>query len=159
MLEKLEDQAVFDVSGHTRMAFTTDSFFVKVFDGATNSIIGSVTAAMGPSYVAVNPVTNRIYVSNRDSANVSVIDGNDAAVSGRVLTSDGRGLRNATISITNPQGNRQITTTSSSGFYTFNNVFTGAVYIIRPRSRFFRFNTASIQIKSNVSNVDFTSLE
>ena len=28
MLEKLEDQAVFDVSGHTRMAFTTDSYVV-----------------------------------------------------------------------------------------------------------------------------------
>ena len=41
----------------------------------------------------------------------------NATVSGRVLTSDGRGLRNATMSITGSNGVSRSTTTSSFGFF------------------------------------------
>ena len=47
---------------------------VTVIDGATNSTT-TVTVGTEPVSVAVNPVTNKIYVANGNSANVTVIDG------------------------------------------------------------------------------------
>src|SRR5258708_10753576 len=47
---------------------------VTVIDRATNSPT-NVTAGTTPYSVAVNPVTNKIYVANYNSANVTVIDG------------------------------------------------------------------------------------
>ena len=46
-----------------------------MIDGATNA---TTTVAVGRSFpeaVAVNPVTNKIYVANHGSNNVTVIDG------------------------------------------------------------------------------------
>ena len=48
---------------------------MTVIDGATNSTT-TVSAGFSPMAVAVNPVTNKIYVANFDgSNNVTVIDG------------------------------------------------------------------------------------
>ena len=46
---------------------------VTVIDGATNAT--TTVAAGSPRAVAVNPVTNKIYVANQNSNNVTVIDG------------------------------------------------------------------------------------
>jgi YVTN family beta-propeller protein len=48
---------------------------VSVIDGATNSIVATVSVGSGPCGVAVNPNTNRIYTANHWSDTVSVIDG------------------------------------------------------------------------------------
>ncbi len=48
---------------------------VSVIDGATNSVVATVSMGNGPESVAVNPGTNRIYVANFVSNNISVIDG------------------------------------------------------------------------------------
>ena len=47
---------------------------MTVIDGATNSTT-TVSAGTEPYSVAVNPVTNKIYVANVRSGNVTVIDG------------------------------------------------------------------------------------
>ncbi|MGA3092438.1 MAG: hypothetical protein ABSD75_27865 [Terriglobales bacterium] len=47
---------------------------VTVIDGTTNTL-QSVGAATGPLAVAVNLVTNKIYVANSDSNSITVIDG------------------------------------------------------------------------------------
>ena len=47
---------------------------VTVIDGATNATT-SVPVGTAPQAVAVNPVTNKIYVANYHSGNVTVIDG------------------------------------------------------------------------------------
>ena len=47
-----------------------------MIDGATNSTTTVPDShAVGPVGVAVNPVTNKIYVANYTSNNVTVIDG------------------------------------------------------------------------------------
>jgi YVTN family beta-propeller protein len=45
-----------------------------VIDGATN-LTTTVTAGTEPYAVAINPVTNKVYVANYGSAYVTVIDG------------------------------------------------------------------------------------
>ncbi|MGA2286391.1 MAG: YncE family protein, partial [Dehalococcoidia bacterium] len=54
--------------------------FVSVIDGETNAVIRTVEVGRTPLGAAVNPVTNRVYVTNYDSGSVSVIDGSTDAV-------------------------------------------------------------------------------
>ena len=84
---------------------------------------------------------------------------NLVSISGRVLTSDGRGLRNATVSITNSNGVNRIATTSSFGFFSFDNVSAGGAYTFRIFSRFFRFQPRTVQIDGNLTLADFLGLE
>ena len=82
-----------------------------------------------------------------------------ATVNGKVLTSDGRGLRNTTVSITSSQGVVLTATTSSFGFFSFDNVATGDTYTIRILSRLFRYPPQSLQIDCNQTLPDFVGLE
>jgi YVTN family beta-propeller protein len=54
-----------------------DSNDVSVIDGATNSVVATITDpnAQAPVAVGINPATNTIYVANSQSNNVTVIDG------------------------------------------------------------------------------------
>ena len=54
------------------------SFCCVVIDGATNATT-TVNVGRGPTLAAVNPVTNKIYVSNSESGSVTVIDGGIAS--------------------------------------------------------------------------------
>ncbi len=81
------------------------------------------------------------------------------SVGGRVFTSDGRGLRNATVTITGPNGYIRQATTSSFGFYSFTDVLTGQTYTIRVSSRFFRFQPQTLFVTGDLMNADFNGLE
>ena len=83
----------------------------------------------------------------------------NATVSGHVLTSDGRGLRNATVSITSSQGVVRTATTSSFGLFSFENISTGDVYTIRIISRLFRYASQTVQVNDNLTLPDFVGLE
>lgn len=80
-------------------------------------------------------------------------------VSGRVMTPDGRGLRNATVSITDSSGISRVTTTSSFGFFTFENVTTGGTYTFSVSSRLYRFAPRTLQVNDNLTLADFVGLE
>ena len=53
---------------------------MTVIDGATNAT-STVAAGSNPEFVAVNPATNKIYVTNANSANVTVIEEQDVQAS------------------------------------------------------------------------------
>ena len=48
---------------------------VTVINGLTNTVDATITVGMFPEFLVVNPVTNKIYVTNRHSNTVSVING------------------------------------------------------------------------------------
>ena len=80
-------------------------------------------------------------------------------VSGRVLTPDGRGLRNAVVSMTGPDGVVRTATTSSFGYYRFENVEAGPSYVMGVTSRNFRFTPRVVQVTDTLTDVDFIGLE
>ena len=80
-------------------------------------------------------------------------------VSGRVTTPDGRGLRNATVSLTDSLGVRQTATTSSFGLFAFPNVSAGGTYVIGVNSKRYRFASRNMTVNSNLADVDFVGLE
>lgn len=82
-----------------------------------------------------------------------------ASISGRVVTPEGLGLRNAIVGLTDSQGVRQTATTSSFGFYTFNGIRPGEDYVAGVSSKRYRFAARTLSVSGDLSNIDFTGLE
>jgi cytochrome c peroxidase len=80
-------------------------------------------------------------------------------VAGRIMTSDGRGLRNAVVSISGPGGFAQRVTTGTFGYYQFENIPGGATYTINVGSRTYRFTPRDVLLTGNLSDFDFYGLE
>jgi YVTN family beta-propeller protein len=53
----------------------TSAGSVSVINGATDAVVATVPVGTDPDVVAVNAATNKIYVTNEDSNNVTIIDG------------------------------------------------------------------------------------
>ena len=81
------------------------------------------------------------------------------SVSGHVTTPDGRGLRNATVAITDTAGLTRTVTTGSFGFFTIDSVRSGEIYVIAVSSKRYRFAARTIQVIENLTGVDFVGLE
>lgn len=82
-----------------------------------------------------------------------------ASISGRVLTPDGLGLRNAVVSLTDSLGVRRNATTTSFGNFTFYDIRTGETYTVTVNSKRYRFTTRTLQVESDLTNLDFVGLE
>jgi hypothetical protein len=79
-------------------------------------------------------------------------------ISGRVLTADGRGLRNATVLLLDSSGNVRIATTSSFGFYMFNDIADAGSYTLSVESKRYHFESRTIQIAGNLTEVDIVAV-
>ena len=133
--DQLTDIAVFRPSDATWQGLKSSGGTFNIQFGATGDIpVPSVDVATSTTAAAVS-------------------------VSGRVSTPDGRGLRNATVSITDSNGVTRTATTSSFGFYSFDNVASGQQYTIRVSSRLYRFASRTLQVNDTLTNIDFVGLE
>ncbi|MFN2502617.1 MAG: carboxypeptidase regulatory-like domain-containing protein, partial [Pyrinomonadaceae bacterium] len=108
-----------------------------VLAGFTSNLIGSTDFALAR------------YVTAASSAQVS----------GRVTAPDGRPIRNAFVSLIDPQGVPRTVTTSSFGFYSFDNVPTGVTYVIRVSAKRYRFAARNLTVNDNMTDVDFVASE
>ncbi len=57
---------------------------ISVIDGNNNTKIASISVGVNPVGIGVNPVTNKIYVTNYMEGTVSVIDGNNSIISKQI---------------------------------------------------------------------------
>ncbi|QQS32895.1 MAG: carboxypeptidase regulatory-like domain-containing protein [Acidobacteriota bacterium] len=80
-------------------------------------------------------------------------------VSGRVMTPDGRGLRNATMTMTDTNGVVRSAVTSSFGYYRFEGVPVGESFVMSVNSRSYRFVPRVVQVLDTLTDVDFVGLE
>ncbi|MBJ8113991.1 YVTN family beta-propeller repeat-containing protein, partial [Bacillus cereus group sp. N6] len=60
-----------------------------VIDGSNNGVIATITVGTGPDDIAVNKITNKIYVANYGSNTVSVIDGSNNGVIATISVGSG----------------------------------------------------------------------
>lgn len=145
------------------LAHTTDSLFdgTLITDGTGR---GSITFGQNGSFpatglvvygsdlvAAVTPVVNSqsplapnvtYGATSRFSASAHV---EGPPISGRVRTPSGLGLRNAIVSLINPQtGERRTATSSSFGFFLFEDVLPLRTYTIEVASRRYRFTPQAI---------------
>ncbi len=124
------------------------------------------TAASGETPVeiedlVVSDANARILTASSVSGMVSISGPNAAGVevSGRVMTADGRGIRNAIVLIVDHDRNIRATTTGSFGHYRFRGVPPDAWYLLRVQARRFRFIPRRIHVTGPMTDVDLIALE
>ncbi len=149
-------------AGGTALAYSTylggsgnDSGFDIAVDPSGNGYVFGRTAStnfptVGPIQPANGGGTSDLFITKLAAT---------VGISGRVTTPSGLGLRNSTVVLTDSLGVRRTVTTSSFGFYQFDNVPTGATYVISIQSRSYRFASRTLQVNDNLTNVDFVGLE
>lgn len=79
----------------------------------------------------------------------------NVSVSGRVMASGGRGLTNAVVTLTGPDGSSQIVVTGRGGAFNFDNVETGKTYILSVGSQRFAFEPQTVTVNDNVGGLVF----
>jgi hypothetical protein len=82
-----------------------------------------------------------------------------ATISGRILTPGGSGLRNAIVALTDAQGVRRTTITSTLGFYSFDAVRLGEQYTLTSTSKRYRFLVRTELLTVGRSDLDLVGLE
>ncbi len=83
----------------------------------------------------------------------------NVSISGRVLTANGAGVRNAIVSLTNTNGNTRTVRTSSFGYYGFQDIEVGQTYILSIASKRYSFAnpTRVITLNEDLAGEDFVS--
>ncbi len=82
-----------------------------------------------------------------------------ATISGRIMASDGRGIRNALVILTAPNGTIRTTRTSAFGYYFFSEIGVGQTYIISVNSKRFQFTPRTIFLTEDFTELNFVASE
>jgi hypothetical protein len=83
----------------------------------------------------------------------------NVSVSGRVLTADGRGIRNTVVILTDPKGVSRTVTTSTFGYYRFDEVPSGETYVLSVSSKRYQFESRIVAVQDEIANLDFIAQE
>ena len=81
------------------------------------------------------------------------------AITGRVTTASGNGLRNARLTLTAPDGARRTAITSTFGYYAFDGVEVGHTYVLEIASKRYTFAnpTRIFSLQDEVTDMDFVA--
>ena len=117
-------------------------------DGAIGQAIAGTTSSNSPFSVAGGFFTAAPVAPTAASVSVA----------GKVITDDGRGLRNARVVLTDAIGNSRTALTTSFGYYRFDDVAAGQTYIISVASKRFQFAPQVITVSEVIENLDLIAL-
>ena len=144
---------------------------ISIIDGKNNSMIGVIDTLPSPRGIAVNPITNMVYVANFEDNTLSVIDGSENLVVNTIkVGSSPRGVavnpETNTIYVTSPLDNTISVIDGSQNLIKIIlevedyprgisvNQATNTIYITHPLD-----NTISVIDGSNYSLIDTISVE
>ena len=107
---------------------------------------------------AVNDNANEVW--NVDDITISGTPATAAGVSisGRVLTYDGAGLRNAVVLMTDAGGRVRRALTSAFGYFTFQDVEPGS-YVVGVQARRYAYSSRLINVNDQLTNIDFYPIQ
>jgi hypothetical protein len=80
------------------------------------------------------------------------------SVSGRVLTPDGSGLTNARVILTDVSGSSRTVSSSSFGYYRFDDVRAGEVYILSVASKRYLFTPQAVTVLEEINDLNFSAV-
>ncbi len=142
------------ISAQSGGTFTITQSVIANGGGTSGGGTFTVTGTAGQSLAGTLSSGAPFYVrggfwQNASSSNVSV--------SGRVTTSGGRGVRNATVNMTDPQNVTRQVLTGPLGNYRLDNVVPGQTYTITVNSRRFQFTMQMVTVNDYLTGVNFVS--
>jgi hypothetical protein len=139
-------------------AFTLEKSVVANGGGASSSGSFSVTGTGGQS-AAGTPAGNAPFSQNAGFWTGETLTPTAALVSigGRVLTADGRGIKNVIVTLTNPSGGSRSVLTGSFGYYRFSDAQVGEIYVLTVQAKKYLFSNPSqvVSVQEEIIGLDF----
>ena len=83
----------------------------------------------------------------------------NVSISGKVLTANGASLTNAMVILTDQDGNSRTTKTSAFGYFRFDEVEAGQIYIISVNSKRYQFTPQIISVNEEITELNLTANE
>ena len=81
----------------------------------------------------------------------------NATISGRVLRADGTGISRARLKLTNSAGESRSITSSSFGYFVFEDVPVGETYTVEASHKWFSFTPQVINVVDNIEDLNFVA--
>lgn len=104
---------------------------------------------------AAGPIMSLPTAFNDGSVNVQVPTAAMISVAGRVLTSEGRGVKNVMVSLTDNAGVPRRVMSGPRGFFHFEDVEAGQSYVLSATARRYQFTSQIINVTDNISDFEF----
>ncbi|HEX8248457.1 MAG TPA: hypothetical protein VF599_09820 [Pyrinomonadaceae bacterium] len=79
------------------------------------------------------------------------------SVSGRILTPEGNGLRNARVLLTDAQGNTRAVISSSFGYFRFVEIEVGQAYILTVASKRYQFAAQTLIVSEEIADLNLVA--
>ncbi len=99
------------------------------------------------SLTPITPTSGTMTILGPTAAQISI--------SGRVVTPDDRGLRNALVTLTDSRGNLRTVSTGSFGVFSFTDVAAGETYVISVKSKRYVFQPQTISANEDAAELSF----
>ncbi|MBA2737923.1 MAG: carboxypeptidase regulatory-like domain-containing protein, partial [Pyrinomonadaceae bacterium] len=120
--------------------------------GATPLTLSNVNASSdAPQLFTPTATGGKVTILAQTAANVNV--------SGRVLQTNGRGVANARVEMTDQGGNVRTARTNPFGYYRFNEVAVGETYIISAKHKNYEFDSQALAVNGSLSEVNLSARE
>lgn len=103
----------------------------------------------------IAPIVNSTYTILNDD----LVTAANVSISGRVLTVQGNGIAKAQVILTNFQGNSRWVKTTPFGYYRFDAVPVGEVYILTASAKRYQFMPQVVSVKDEITDLIITSQE
>lgn len=137
------DFIVFDMTMQRNLALSFSSV-TPILALGTGNFLQSFTAA-GSGTFASNPPPR-----------VPPLTAAAATISGRVLTTFGRGLSNARVNITEANGTTRTVLTNAFGYYRFSDVSSGQSAILSVFSKRYSYTPQVVSVTNDLDNLNFS---
>ncbi len=102
--------------------------------------------------VAITSQNGQVTIAEETTASVSV--------GGRVLTANGKGIRNVVVSMSDLSGNVKTATTNALGYYKFTDVEIGQTYIFTASAKHLKFQLPSqvLNVNGEMNDINFVGI-
>lgn len=164
---------LYETTNRVQFIYRQEAGAVVAGDATFGASIGLAGTATGSgSYLSLNNSSAAPTASSTtDTTNIStrpatgqtytfapmVVTASGLSVSGRVSATNGRGLKNAFVMLTDSQGVTRTTRTTSFGYYSFDGVAAGQTYVISINSKLFQFVPQVVTLMEDTNNLNFAA--
>ncbi|MEJ7862157.1 MAG: carboxypeptidase regulatory-like domain-containing protein, partial [Pyrinomonadaceae bacterium] len=146
------DAGIGEIGAGTNQLLITVTFTV-----AANAPVGATPVTL--SNVNASSDAPQLFTPTATGGTVTILAPTAAAVSvsGRVQTAQGRGIGNVRLTMTDQSGNMRTTSSTSFGYFRFENVAAGETYIITARGKRFTFSQPSqvLNVNDDTDEINF----
>jgi Carboxypeptidase regulatory-like domain len=131
-----------------------------VAGGTVTVPAGTYWLAVDSYYAAPTAAASGPYSITIGVQNLATPTAATASISGRVVSSGGRGLGRVRVTVTKASGERVFATTNAFGYFRFNEMQAGETIVLSVASKTYQFSnpTQVISVEENIENLTFTAL-